>query len=76
MLWGNVVALLFCLLQYYFRIIKLDPATYYVDAVPVELNVVVWLLLNAGTLIVSVLMLVGPSYLVSRIHPAKSIRFE
>ena len=76
MLWGNVVALLFCVLQYYFKIIKLDPATYYVDAVPVELNVGVWLLLNLGTLVVSVLMLVGPSYLVSRIHPAKSIRFE
>lgn len=76
MLWGNVVALLFCVLQYYFKIIKLDPATYYVDAVPVELNVGVWLLLNLGTLIVSVLMLVGPSYLVSRIHPARSIRFE
>lgn len=76
MLWGNVVALLFCVLQYYFKLIKLDPATYYVDAVPVELNVGVWLLLNLGTLIVSVLMLVGPSYLVSRIHPARSIRFE
>lgn len=76
MLWGNVVALLFCVLQYYFKIIKLDPATYYVDAVPVELNVGVWLLLNLGTLVVSVLMLVGPSYLVSRIHPARSIRFE
>lgn len=76
MLWGNIVALLFCVLQYYFKIIKLDPATYYVDAVPIELNVGIWLLLNIATLMVSVLMLVGPSYLVSRIHPAKSIRFE
>lgn len=76
MLWGNIVALLFCVLQYYFKIIKLDPATYYVDAVPIELNVGIWLLLNITTLMVSVLMLVGPSYLVSRIHPAKSIRFE
>lgn len=76
MLLGNIVALLFCVLQYYFKIIKLDPATYYVDAVPIELNVGIWLLLNIATLMVSVLMLVGPSYLVSRIHPAKSIRFE
>lgn len=76
MLWGNIVALLFCVLQYYFKIIKLDPATYYVDAVPIELNVGIWLLLNIATLMVSVLMLVGPSYLVSRIHPARSIRFE
>lgn len=76
MLWGNIVALSFCILQYYFKIVKLDPATYYVDSVPVELNIGVWLLLNICTLIVSVLMLVGPSYLVSRIHPAKSVRFE
>ena len=76
MLWGNVVALSCCAVQYFFRVIKLDPAVYYIDAVPVELNVWVWLLLNVGTLVVSVLMLVGPSYLISRIHPARSIRFE
>ena len=76
MLWGNVIALVCCGVQYFFRVIKLDPAVYYVDAVPVELNIWVWLLLNVGTLLVSVLMLVGPSYLISRIHPARSIRFE
>ena len=76
MLWGNVVALSCCAVQYFFRVIKLAPAVYYIDAVPVELNVWVWLLLNVGTLVVSVLMLVGPSYLISRIHPARSIRFE
>lgn len=76
MLWGNVIALACCGVQYFFRIIKLDPAVYYVDAVPVELNFWIWLLLNVGTLLVSVLMLVGPSYLISRIHPARSIRFE
>lgn len=76
MLWGNVIALACCGAQYFFRIIKLDPAVYYVDAVPVELNFWIWLLLNVGTLLVSVLMLVGPSYLISRIHPARSIRFE
>lgn len=76
MLWGNVVALVFCGLQYYFRVFKLDPATYYVDAVPIELNIWIWLLLNICSFIVSVLMLVGPSYLISRIHPARSVRFE
>lgn len=76
MLWGNVLALLFCLLQKHFHLIKLDPVNYYLDSVPIHVNVGLWLLLNVGTLIVSVLMLVGPSYLISRIHPAKSIRFE
>lgn len=76
MLWGNVIGLLLIGAQYYFRIVKLDPATYYVNAVPVVFDFWLFLLLNIGTLIVSMLMLVAPSYLVSRIHPAKSIRFE
>lgn len=76
MLWGNLVGLAFIAVQSHFRVFGLDPGTYYVDSVPVEFNVWLWLLLNAGTLLVSVLMLVGPSYLIAHIHPAKSIRFE
>ena len=76
MLWGNVIALAFCLSQKYFRWIKLDPANYYLDAVPIHFNVGLWLLLNVATLIISVAILIGPSYLISRIHPARSIRFE
>lgn len=76
MLWGNLIGLAFVGVQWYFHPFKLDPATYYVDSVPVEFNVWWWLLLNVCTLLVSVLMLVGPSYLITRIHPAKSIRFE
>lgn len=76
MLWGNVIGLALCLVQSRFHWFKLDPATYYVDRVPIEFNVWLWLLLNVCTLLVSVLMLVGPSYLVTRIHPAKAIRFE
>lgn len=76
MLWGNFIALAFCLTQKYTHWIKLDPENYYLDAVPIHFNIWLWLLLNACTLVISVLMLVGPSYLISRIHPAKSIRFE
>ena len=76
MLWGNLIGLAFVMVQSQFRLFKLDPATYYVDSVPVEFNVWWWVLLNVCTLLVSVLMLVGPSYLITRIHPAKSIRFE
>ena len=76
MLWGNVIGLLFLLIQSQFHLFKLDPATYYVDSVPVEFNLWLYLLLNVATLVVSVLMLVGPSYLIAHIHPAKSIRFE
>ena len=76
MMWGNLIGLSFVILQSQFHVFRLDPATYYVDSVPVEFNVWLFLLLNVCTLLVSVLMLVGPSYLITRIHPAKSIRFE
>lgn len=76
MLWGNVIGLAFCFVQSRFEVFKLDPATYYVSHVPVEMNWGLYVLLNVCTLLVSVLMLIGPSYLITRIHPAKSIRFE
>ena len=76
MLWGNIIALAFCLIQDRFEILKLDPSTYYLSAVPIDLNPLYIILLNIGTLIVSLLMMIGPSYLVARITPAKSIRFE
>lgn len=74
--WGNLIGLAFVGIQSAFHPFKLDPVTYYVDSVPVECNIWWWVLLNVCTLLVSVLMLVGPSYLITRIHPAKSIRFE
>lgn len=76
MIWGNVIGLTIVFVQMLFHPFELDPATYYVNTVPVAFNIWIYLLLNAGTLLVSVLMLVAPSYLVSRIHPAKAIRFE
>lgn len=76
MFWGNLIGLAFVGIQSAFHPFKLDPVTYYVDSVPVEFNIWWWMLLNVCTLLVSVLMLVGPSYLITRIHPAKSIRFE
>lgn len=76
MLWGNLIGLLLCGVQYAFGIFHLDPETYYMDTVPVSLNVWLLLLLNIGTLVASVLMLIGPSYLIARIHPANSMRYE
>lgn len=76
MFWGNVVGLSFYFIQSHFGVFKLDPQTYYVDKVPVEFSFTFFILLNVATFVASVLMLVGPSYLISKIHPAKSIRFE
>lgn len=76
MLWGNAIGLAFYVVQRFFGLFKLDPATYYMDTVPVSFNLWIFLLLNAGTLLASVLMLVGPSYLITRIRPADSMRYE
>lgn len=76
MAWGNAIGLAFCLVQSQFHIFKLDPESYYVDSVPVSINVWLFLLINAGTLLASVLMLVGPSFLITKINPASSMRYE
>lgn len=76
MLWGNIIGLAFCILQDKFQLLKLDPATYYLSAVPIDLNLWNVFLLNIGTLVVSLLMMIGPSFLVAKITPAKSINFE
>lgn len=76
MLWGNAIGLTFYFAQHWFGLFRLDPETYYMDTVPVCFNIWLFLLLNVGTLLTSVLMLLGPSYLIARIHPATSIRYE
>ncbi|MDP4268592.1 MAG: ABC transporter permease [Bacteroidota bacterium] len=76
MIWGNVIGLGICILQQQFHFLKLDPEVYYLTSVPIELNWGILFLLNLGAMIVSMLMLVGPSYLIARIRPAQSIRFE
>lgn len=76
MLWGNAVGLAFCILQSRFGLFKLDPETYYVDTVPVSFNIPLLLLINIGTLLTTVLMLIGPSFLITKINPASSIRYE
>ncbi len=76
MLWGNIIGIALCLLQSRFNIVSLDPETYYLNSVPIDLNIMAWLLLNIGTLIVSMFMMLAPSYLITKIAPAKSIRFE
>ncbi|MDR2806501.1 MAG: ABC transporter permease, partial [Dysgonamonadaceae bacterium] len=76
LLWGNLIALTICIVQKQTGILKLNPEVYYVPEVPVELNIWSLLLINLGTFLVTLLMLIGPSYLVAKISPAKTIRFE
>ena len=76
MLWGNILAIAIMLLQKYFHIIKLDSATYYISAVPINFSIMHILLINVASMLITVLMLVIPSYLVSKITPEKAIRFD
>lgn len=76
MVWGNVVGLGLCLFQYLTGFITLEAETYYMDTAPVAFNLWYILGLNAGTLVVSVAMLLGPSCLITRIRPADSMRYE
>ncbi len=73
---GNATALALLCIQNYTGIVKLDPANYYLDTVPVSFPWIQICIVNISTLIICVLVLVIPSCLVSRIHPARSIRFE
>ena len=73
---GNIIGIGLILLQKFTGIIKLDPATYYIETVPVEINLPIIILINVATLLISIFVLIAPSYLVSRIHPAKSMRYE
>ncbi len=76
MLWGNVIGIGLILIQQHTGFIQLDPANYYVTTAPMELDIPLILLLNVATLLVTLFVLIAPSFLVSRIHPAKSMRYE
>jgi lipoprotein-releasing system permease protein len=73
---GDIIGVGIIMLQKYTGIITLDPTTYYVNTMPVVINVPLILLLNGGTLIISIFILVAPSYLISHIHPSRSMRYE
>ncbi len=76
LLWGNAIGLTLALVQYFFHIIPLNPDTYYVSYVPVYINIWYWLALNIGTVIITLLFMVIPSSIATRVDPVKAIRFE
>lgn len=76
MIWGNVIGVGFCLLQYHFGILRLDPQVYYLTAVPVSLSPLKLLFLNLVTIVICTLALLVPSIVVARISPSKAIRFR
>ncbi len=76
MVWGNIIGIGICLLQEKFGIVKLDPTAYYVSEAPVEMNWIIILLLNIVTLIITIAVLVIPSFFIGTVRPAKTMRME
>ncbi|MGE5446745.1 MAG: ABC transporter permease [Bacteroidales bacterium] len=74
--WGNLIGIGICLLQQHTHILKLDPASYYLAYVPVNLSIVSIVLLNLGTIVVTFMMLLIPSWFITKLSPEQSIRFE
>jgi lipoprotein-releasing system permease protein len=74
--WGNIIGLGLLFAQKYFKLFPLDPSVYYVTEAPVYISVTYIVALNLGTLILCLLMLLLPSYIVTKISPVKAIRFE
>lgn len=74
--WGNLIGVGLILVQQYFGIIKLNPENYYVNEAPVYLNWMYILALNIGTVVICLLVLLIPSYVITKISPVKAIRFD
>ncbi|MBL7886922.1 MAG: ABC transporter permease [Flavobacterium sp.] len=74
--WGNLIGIGLLVLQKQFEIIKLNPESYYVNVAPVDINLLYIVALNIGTVLVCLLVLLIPSYIITKISPAKTIRFE
>ena len=73
---GNILGIGICLIQKYTHILKLDPSSYFLEYVPINLNVWYMILLNVGTVLITILMLLVPSYFITKVSPEKTIRFE
>lgn len=76
MLWGNVIGLGFCVVQYYFQVIPLDPENYYMDTVPISWNFGIIIALNVITLVMTMLAILIPAAMVARIKPVRAIKFD
>lgn len=76
LLWGNLIGVGLAVLQERFKLIRLNPEVYYLDAVPVQLNFTYILILNVATLIICLAALLIPTRFISRISPIKSLKFS
>lgn len=76
LLWGNIIGLGMLFAQKYFKLIPLNPETYYVTEAPIYLGWEYIVAVNIGTLLLCMLMLLIPSYIITKISPVKAMKFE
>ena len=76
LIWGNLIGITLCLLQKKFEFITLSEEDYYMSVAPIALDLWTVLMLNAGTMLITLLFLILPSYLVTTIQPVKALRFK
>lgn len=76
LLWGNGIALVFLFAQKYLGIVKLNPESYYVNVAPVDINWFYIVLLNMGTILICALVLIIPSYIITKVSPVKALKFD
>lgn len=76
LVWGNVIGISLCLAQQYFKIIPLDPATYFMSYIPIFISIPAIVALNVGTLVITLAMLLLPSLIISKISPTQAVRFD
>jgi lipoprotein-releasing system permease protein len=74
--WGNLIGLSLCYLQYKYGFIKLDETNYYLSQVPISFDWTAIVLLNIGTLLISIVMMIIPTMIIARVSPIKAIRFK
>ena len=74
--WGNFIGIGLVLIQKYFGVIQLNPENYYVNEAPVYVNWMCILMLNLGTIVICLLVLLIPSFIITKISPVKAIRFD
>jgi lipoprotein-releasing system permease protein len=74
--WGNLAGIGICFLQYYFKFLKLNPESYFLEYVPVNFNITHLFLLNTGTLVITLVVLTLPTMVIAQINPSRTIRFD
>jgi lipoprotein-releasing system permease protein len=74
--WGNLIGISLLLIQQYFGVIKLNPENYYVNQAPVYFNIGYIMLLNLLTVVVCFVVLLIPSYIITKISPVRAIRYD